>query len=121
MSATVAQMAACDSGGLEDVKEMRWSTTGAAGPSCRLSDCPVYCAPSPKCAFMLPQLAVLGRPFAVWKGATTTLELGRARFGGAKVAFVPGEAFGAPGADGFSYALADDDLAEGRPTGKLFG
>jgi aspartate/methionine/tyrosine aminotransferase len=31
----------------------------------------------------------------------------------ARVAFVPGEAFGAPGCARFSYALADDDLAEG--------
>ena len=29
------------------------------------------------------------------------------------VAFVPGEAFGAPGYARFSYALADDDLEEG--------
>ena len=31
----------------------------------------------------------------------------------AKVAFVPGEAFGAPGYARFSFALGDDDLAEG--------
>jgi aspartate aminotransferase len=31
----------------------------------------------------------------------------------AKVAFVPGEAFGTPGYARFSYALGDDDLAEG--------
>ena len=31
----------------------------------------------------------------------------------ARVAFVPGEAFGAPGYGRFSYALGDDDLAEG--------
>jgi aspartate/methionine/tyrosine aminotransferase len=31
----------------------------------------------------------------------------------AKVAFVPGEAFGAPGYARFSYALGDDDLVEG--------
>ena len=30
-----------------------------------------------------------------------------------QVAAVPGEAFGAPGCLRFSYALADDDLAEG--------
>jgi aspartate/methionine/tyrosine aminotransferase len=30
-----------------------------------------------------------------------------------EVAFVPGEAFGAPGYARFSFALADDDLAEG--------
>ncbi len=31
----------------------------------------------------------------------------------AKVAFVPGEAFGSPGYGRFSFALADDDLTEG--------
>jgi len=31
----------------------------------------------------------------------------------AKVAFVPGEAFGAPGYGRFSFALGDDDLGEG--------
>ena len=31
----------------------------------------------------------------------------------AKVAFVPGEAFGAPGYARFSFALGDDDLTEG--------
>jgi aspartate/methionine/tyrosine aminotransferase len=30
-----------------------------------------------------------------------------------KVAFVPGEAFGAPGYGRFSFALGDDDLIEG--------
>ena len=30
-----------------------------------------------------------------------------------KVAFVPGEAFGAPGYARFSFALGDDDLVEG--------
>ena len=30
-----------------------------------------------------------------------------------KVAFVPGEAFGAPGYARFSFALGDDDLGEG--------
>jgi aspartate aminotransferase len=31
----------------------------------------------------------------------------------AKVAFVPGEAFGAPGYTRFSFALGDADLVEG--------
>jgi aspartate aminotransferase len=38
-----------------------------------------------------------------------------------KVAFVPGEAFGAAGCGRFSYALSDDDLAEGMERlGKFF-
>ncbi len=44
---------------------------------------------------------------------TTTLELAAAVLEQAKVAFVPGEAFGAPGYARFSFALGLDDLAEG--------
>jgi aspartate/methionine/tyrosine aminotransferase len=40
----------------------------------------------------------------------------------AKVAVVPGEAFGAPGYFRMSYALGDDDLIEGvSRLAKLFG
>lgn len=45
--------------------------------------------------------------------ATTSLELASIVLDQAKVAFVPGEAFGAPGYARFSFALSDDDLAEG--------
>lgn len=44
---------------------------------------------------------------------TTTLELAGLVLEHAKVAFVPGEAFGAPGYARFSYALSDEDLVEG--------
>jgi aspartate/methionine/tyrosine aminotransferase len=56
--------------------------------------------------------AALGRPL---RGRTpaTTMELAEVVLEEAKVAFVPGEAFGAPGHARFSYALGDDDLAEG--------
>src|SRR6266508_2269617 len=43
----------------------------------------------------------------------TTLELADLILEEAKVAIVPGEAFGAPGYVRFSYALGDDDLVEG--------
>jgi aspartate/methionine/tyrosine aminotransferase len=43
----------------------------------------------------------------------TTLELADLILEEAKVAVVPGEAFGAPGHVRFSYALGDDDLVEG--------
>ncbi|NNN21610.1 MAG: pyridoxal phosphate-dependent aminotransferase [Acidimicrobiales bacterium] len=43
----------------------------------------------------------------------TTVELAEIVLDLAKVAFVPGEAFGAPGYGRFSYALADADLEEG--------
>lgn len=43
----------------------------------------------------------------------TTLQLADVALQKANVAFVPGEAFGSPGYGRFSYALGDDDLAEG--------
>ena len=45
--------------------------------------------------------------------ASTTLELADLVLERAKVAFVPGEAFGVPGYGRFSFALGDDDLVEG--------
>ena len=45
--------------------------------------------------------------------AETALELAAACLDQAGVAFVPGEAFGAPGYARFSYALGDDDLVTG--------
>jgi aspartate/methionine/tyrosine aminotransferase len=45
--------------------------------------------------------------------AATTLELADLVLDQAKVAFVPVEAFGAPGYGRFSFALGDDDLVEG--------
>jgi aspartate aminotransferase len=45
--------------------------------------------------------------------ARTTLELADLVLEKSSVAFVPGEAFGAPGYARFSFALGDDDLAEG--------
>jgi aspartate aminotransferase len=50
---------------------------------------------------------VAGHPVA------TTLDLAGVLLDEAKVAVVPGEAFGAPGYARLSYALGDDDLAEG--------
>jgi len=43
----------------------------------------------------------------------SSLELADHVLSAAKVAFVPGEAFGAPGYARFSFALGDDDLVEG--------
>ena len=55
---------------------------------------------------------LLGRPIG---GVTAgnTLELADLVLDQAKVAFVPGEAFGLGGYGRFSFALGDDDLAEG--------
>ncbi|MFT3852837.1 MAG: pyridoxal phosphate-dependent aminotransferase [Ilumatobacteraceae bacterium] len=56
--------------------------------------------------------ALLGRDLR-GNVAQTTLELADLVLSEAKVAFVPGEAFGTPGYARFSFALGDDDLAEG--------
>ena len=63
-----------------------------------------YCFPS--------MHGVLGRELA---GTTpmTTLELAALCLDNAGVAFVPGEAFGAPGYARFSYSIADDDMVTG--------
>ena len=55
---------------------------------------------------------VLGRAVA-GKQVSTTLELAEVLLEEAKVAVVPGEAFGAPGYARLSYALGDEDLIEG--------
>ncbi len=55
---------------------------------------------------------VLGREIR-GRRPSTTLELAELVLEEARVAFVPGEAFGAPGYGRFSYALADEDLVRG--------
>ena len=56
--------------------------------------------------------AVLGRELR-GKRPTDTLELAELVLEESRVAFVPGEAFGAPGYGRFSYALSDEDLVRG--------
>ena len=65
--------------------------------------------------YAFPSFAgVLGRPLgAGGRTPTNTLELAEIVLEEAKVAIVPGEAFGAPGYARLAYALADDALAEG--------
>ncbi len=54
--------------------------------------------------------------------STSSAELANVAIEEAKVAVVPGEAFGAPGYFRMSYALGDDDLVEGvSRLAKLFG
>ena len=55
---------------------------------------------------------LLGRSLG-GRTATTSLELAELVLEEAKVAFVPGEPFGAPGYARFSFALADDQIEEG--------
>ncbi len=58
------------------------------------------------------KIGLLGRTYG---GVTAhnTLDLADIVLDQAKVAFVPGEAFGAPGYARFSFALGDDDIVEG--------
>ncbi len=57
---------------------------------------------------------LLGRPLGPnGTVSNTTLELADAILEEAKVAFVPGEAFGTPGYARFSFAMADADMEEG--------
>jgi aspartate/methionine/tyrosine aminotransferase len=64
--------------------------------------------------YAFPNFAgVLGRPLAGGRTAGSTLELAEIALEEAKVAIVPGEAFGAPGYARLSYALADEALEEG--------
>lgn len=77
------------------------------GVSCREPEGAFYCFPSMEGA--------LGRPLGPggqWT-ADTTLELAAVCLEQTGVAFVPGEAFGAPGYCRFSYALGDEDLRTG--------
>ena len=55
---------------------------------------------------------VLGKSIA-GRTPNSSLELAEIVLEEAKVAFVPGEAFGAPGYARLSYALGDDDIIEG--------
>jgi aspartate aminotransferase len=70
--------------------------------------------PTPQGAFYVyPDVSgLLGK---TWAGSTptTSLELADLILGKCEVAAVPGEAFGPSGYLRFSYALGDDDLAEG--------
>jgi aspartate/methionine/tyrosine aminotransferase len=124
--ANVAQRAALAavSGSLDDVAMMRDAFTrrGATmhkmlndidGVSCIEPQGAFYCFPNVS--------GLLGRDIN-GQTASNTLELADLVLEQAKVAFVPGEAFGAPGYARFSFALGDDDLEEGiRRIAELVG
>jgi aspartate aminotransferase len=79
--------------------------------------------PEPKGAFYAyPSVkGALGRDIG-GRTASTSAELAAIILDEAEVAVVPGEAFGSPGYVRLSYALGDDDLAEGvTRLQKLFG
>jgi aspartate/methionine/tyrosine aminotransferase len=73
----------------------------------------VHCVEPEGAFYAFPSLeAVLGRSYG-GRRAGTTMELAEIILDEARVAIVPGEAFGAPGYARLSYALSDDDLVEG--------
>ena len=73
----------------------------------------IHCLPSQGAFYAFPSFeAVLGRDIAGHTPKTST-ELAEVILEEAKVAIVPGEAFEAPGYARLSFALGDDDLAEG--------
>jgi aspartate/methionine/tyrosine aminotransferase len=115
--ANVSQAAALAAvtGDLEAVAEMRRAferrgtmmhkmLAGIPGVSALEPEGAFYCFPSFE--------GVLGREIA-GRRPTTSLELCALLLDVAKVAVVPGEAFGAPGYARLSFALGDDDLGEG--------
>ncbi len=115
----VAQIAALTavSGDLSAVSMMREAFARRATTMHRmLNDIPGVSAIVPQGAFYCyPNFSsLLGRPLGPNRTvSSTTLELADTILGEAKVAFVPGEAFGTPGYARFSFAMADADMEEG--------
>jgi len=113
----VAQRAALAavSGGLEDVAAMRATYDRRRKTIVSmLNDIPGVVCPDPEGAFYaFPSVeGLLGRPLG-GRVAKSSLELAEVVLDEAKVAFVPGEAFGAPGYARFSYAMSDEAMVEG--------
>lgn len=113
----VAQMAALAavSGPLDAVAEMRTAfDRRRTTMHSLLSGIDGVVCPEPQGAFYAyPDLSgVLGRTYD-GVTPTTTLELADLLLEKAKVAIVPGEAFGVEGGARLSFALGDDDLGEG--------
>jgi aspartate/methionine/tyrosine aminotransferase len=79
-----------------------------------LNECPgVTCAEPEGAFYAFPSVAgVLGRTIGGQR-IESSADLAEVAIDTAKVAVVPGEAFGAPGYLRLSYALGDDDLVEG--------
>jgi aspartate aminotransferase len=113
----VAQAAALAAvtGDLAAVAEMRRAFDRRRQAIVRmLNEVPGVTCPEPKGAFYAyPSVRqVLGREIRGRRPATS-VELAELILDEAEVAVVPGEAFGTPGYLRLSYALGDDDLAEG--------
>jgi aspartate/methionine/tyrosine aminotransferase len=115
--ANVSQRAALAAvaGGLEAVDMMRAAFDRRRRTMhALLDDIPgVYCMMPQGAFYAFPSFAdVLGRDIKGHR-PQTTVELAELVLDLAKVAIVPGEAFGAPGYARLSFALGDDDLGEG--------
>ena len=85
-------------------KKMHALLSGIPGVFCPEPEGAFYCFPSFE--------GVLGRNIG-GRTPRTSLELSEVLLDVAKVAVVPGEAFGAPGYARLSFALGDDDLGDG--------
>jgi aspartate aminotransferase len=113
----VAQRAALAavSGDLSAVEEMRQVFDRRRRTMHRLlADIPGVSCLEPEGAFYAyPNLTGLLGVDLGGRSAASTVELADLVLEEAKVAFVPGEAFGSPGYGRFSFALGDDDLEEG--------
>jgi aspartate aminotransferase len=115
--ANVSQRAALAavSGPLDDVVMMReaFQRRGSTMHSMLSEIDGVTCIEPQGAFYCFPNVSgLLGRPLA-GRTATSTLELADIVLSEINVAFVPGEAFGAPGYARFSFALGDDDMVEG--------
>jgi aspartate/methionine/tyrosine aminotransferase len=113
----VAQVAALTavSGDLSAVAEMRSAFDRRRRLAVQLlREIPGVVCPEPQGAFYVyPSVkGLLGRPLR-GKSAADSAELANLVLDEVEVAVVPGEAFGTPGYVRLSYALGDDDLAEG--------
>jgi aspartate/methionine/tyrosine aminotransferase len=112
----IAQVAALAAlrGGMDSVESMRVAFDRRRRTMYRmLGEIEGVQVVEPRGAFYaFPSLkAFLNKPRG--SGATSTSKLAELVLEEALVAFVPGEAFGAPGYARFSYALADDQIEEG--------
>ena len=117
--ANISQRAALAAvaGPLDEVHEMRKAFDARRRAIVTaLNDIEGVNCPTPTGAFYVfaDITALLGKPLGP-KGTVsdTSADFAAALLDEAHVAAVPGEAFGAPGYLRFSYALADEDLAEG--------
>ncbi|GAA0332728.1 pyridoxal phosphate-dependent aminotransferase [Actinoallomurus spadix] len=115
--ANVSQAAALAAvtGDLSAVAEMRTAFDRRRKTMVRmLNDIPGVVCPEPKGAFYAyPSVKELLGKELRGKRPQTSVELAALILEEAEVALVPGEAFGTPGYFRLSYALGDEDLAEG--------